>query len=41
VREYLKEHSDVADAIDAKLRELLLGAKAAAPAAEEAEEVEA
>ncbi len=41
VREYLKEHSDVAEAIDAKLRELLLGTKAAAPEAEEAEEVEA
>ena len=41
VREYLKEHSDVADAIDAKLRELLLGTKTAAPEAEEAEEVEA
>ena len=41
VREYLKEHSDVAEAIDAKLRELLLGTKTAAPEAEEAEEVEA
>ena len=41
VREYLKEHSDVADAIGAKLRELLLGTKTAAPEAEEAEEVEA
>jgi recombination protein RecA len=41
VRGYLKEHSDVAAAIDAKLRELLLGTKAAAPEAEEAEEVEA
>jgi recombination protein RecA len=37
VREYLKEHSDVAEAIDAKLRELLLGTKAAAPEAEEVE----
>jgi recombination protein RecA len=37
VRGYLKEHSDVADAIDAKLRELLLGTKAAAPEAEEVE----
>ncbi len=39
VREYLKEHTDVAQAIDAQLRELLLGTKA--PKAEEAEEVEA
>ncbi|MDX1529836.1 MAG: DNA recombination/repair protein RecA, partial [Gammaproteobacteria bacterium] len=39
VREYLKENTDVAQAIDAQLRELLLGTKA--PKAEEAEEVEA
>ncbi len=39
MREYLKEHTDVAQAIDAQLRELLLGTKA--EKAEEAEEVEA
>jgi recombination protein RecA len=37
VREYLKQHKDVAQAIDAQLRELLLGAKAEAPEAEEVE----
>jgi len=37
VREYLKEHKDVAKAIDAQLREILIGAKAEAPEAEEVE----
>jgi len=41
VREYLKEHKDVAKAIDAQLREILIGAKAEAPETPEAEEVEA
>jgi recombination protein RecA len=37
VREYLKQHKDVAQAIDAQLRELLLGSKTEAPEAEEVE----
>ena len=41
VREYLKEHTDVAKAIDTKLRELLLGTGVDAPEEPEAEEVEA
>ncbi|MDX1514675.1 MAG: recombinase RecA [Gammaproteobacteria bacterium] len=41
VREYLKEHPDVAKAIDTQLRELLLGSRSDASETPEAEEVEA
>jgi recombination protein RecA len=37
VREYLKQHKDVAQAIDAQIRELLLGTKSEEPEAEEVE----
>ena len=37
VREYLKQQKDVAEAIDAQIRELLLGTKTEEPEAEEVE----
>ncbi len=37
VREYLKEHKDVAQAIDTQIRELLIGAQSEEPEAEEVE----
>jgi len=37
VREYLKQHKDVAQAIDSQIRELLLGKKTEEPEAEEVE----